>query len=78
LQEEIEKSLFEKRKEKDKNETISLIHLDPTLHLFKKRKLFNFLQDKFVYKGIIDTKVKYSIILFFIFLFFYLFVFSLL
>ena len=59
MQEEIEKSLFELKKEKDKNETVSLIHLDPTLHLYKKRKLFTFLQDKFVYKGIIDTQVKF-------------------
>lgn len=48
--------------EKEETNSNCLIHLDPSLHLYKKRKLYSFLNDKFVYKGIIETKVKNYII----------------
>lgn len=33
--------------------------LDPSLHIAQKQQLFSFLRDKFIYKGVIDTKVLF-------------------
>lgn len=48
-------------KNHDEN-NITLIHLDPSLHLFKKKNFYSNLQEKFIYKGVVDTKVYISLI----------------
>ena len=56
LRDEIENEIFKNKDSEDK--TITLVHLDPSVHLYKKKQLFGFLQEKFIYKGIVSYKVK--------------------
>ena len=49
-------NLLSKSNEETKN-SHCFVDLDPSLHLFKKRRFYSFLNEKFVYRGLFDTQV---------------------
>ena len=49
-------NLLSKYNDETKN-SHCFVDLDPSLHLFKKRRFYSFLNEKFVYKGVFDTQV---------------------